>query len=122
RPAHDRDAAQEHIARGGGEGRWGGIGPVGQVKGLRYCGLARKLQRLRRQRKVPAAMPRRGHGNPTRGISVSSWRGWGPAASEEGSACGHAEARTWESEARHLRQFAAGVGPPPPVKKSRVRL
>ncbi len=28
------------------------------------------------------------------------------------SACGHAEPRTWESEARHWRQFAAGVGPP----------
>src|SRR5262245_56748012 len=28
-------------------------------------------------------MPRRGHGNPSRGISVSSRRGWGPAASEK---------------------------------------
>jgi hypothetical protein len=27
------------------------------------------------------------------------------------SACGHAELRTSESEARHQRQFAAGVGP-----------
>jgi nicotinate dehydrogenase subunit A len=27
------------------------------------------------------------------------------------SACGHAEPRTWESEARHQRQFALGVGP-----------
>jgi hypothetical protein len=31
---------------------------------------------------APAAMPRRGHGDPRRGISVSSRRGWGPAASE----------------------------------------
>jgi hypothetical protein len=29
----------------------------------------------------------------------------------EGSARGHAELRTWESEARHQRQFAPGVGP-----------
>ncbi len=27
------------------------------------------------------------------------------------SACGHAEPKTSESEARHQRQFAAGVGP-----------
>jgi hypothetical protein len=27
------------------------------------------------------------------------------------SACGHAELRTWKSEARHQRQFALGVGP-----------
>jgi hypothetical protein len=27
------------------------------------------------------------------------------------SACGHAEPRTWGSEARHQRQFALGVGP-----------
>ena len=27
------------------------------------------------------------------------------------SACGHAEPRTSESEARHQRKFAAGVGP-----------
>src|SRR5438477_5190026 len=32
---------------------------------------------------APAAMPSRGHGEPRRGISVSSRRGWGPAASEE---------------------------------------
>src|SRR5262245_18393136 len=28
-------------------------------------------------------MTRRGHGNPRRGMSVSSRRGWGPAASEK---------------------------------------
>jgi hypothetical protein len=27
------------------------------------------------------------------------------------SACGHAEPRTWKSEARHQCEFAAGVGP-----------
>jgi hypothetical protein len=27
------------------------------------------------------------------------------------SACGYAEPRTWESEAKHQRQFALGVGP-----------
>ena len=32
---------------------------------------------------APAAMPSRGHGEPRRGISISSRRGWGPAASEE---------------------------------------
>jgi oxygen-independent coproporphyrinogen-3 oxidase len=31
---------------------------------------------------APAAMPSRGRGKPRRGISVSSRRGWGPAASE----------------------------------------
>ena len=33
------------------------------------------------------------------------------------SACGHAEPRTRESEVRHQRQVAAGVGAPPPVKE-----
>jgi hypothetical protein len=28
-----------------------------------------------------------------------------------GGARGHAEPRTWESEAKHQRQFALGVGP-----------
>src|SRR5436309_1131561 len=69
------------------------------------------------KKEAPAAMPSRGHGNPRRGISVSSRRGWGPAAIEEESACGHAEPRTWESEARHQRQFAAGVGPRRQLKK-----
>ncbi len=32
---------------------------------------------------APAAMPSRGQANPRRGISVSSRRGWGPAASEK---------------------------------------
>jgi oxygen-independent coproporphyrinogen-3 oxidase len=32
---------------------------------------------------APAAMPSRGHGEPRRGISVSSRRGWGPAAREK---------------------------------------
>ena len=45
-----------------------------------------------------------------RGIGASSRREWGPAPLK-GSACGHAEPRTWRSEARHQRQFAAGVGP-----------
>ena len=31
---------------------------------------------------APAATPERGHGNPSEGVSVSSRRGWGPAASE----------------------------------------
>ena len=30
---------------------------------------------------APAATPERGHGNPSEGVSVSSRRGWGPAAS-----------------------------------------
>jgi feruloyl esterase len=33
--------------------------------------------------KAPAAIPSRGHGNPRRGISESSRRGWGPAASAQ---------------------------------------
>jgi hypothetical protein len=33
------------------------------------------------------------------------------------SACGHAEPRTCESEARHQRKFALGVGPQRQCKK-----
>ena len=40
----------------------------------------------RGNRTAPAAMPSRGHAKPRRGVSVSSRRGWGPAASKKKTA------------------------------------
>src|SRR5437868_1283039 len=42
---------------------------------------------------APAATPSRGHGKPRRGVSVSSRRGWGPAAIEKKVALSHVDAR-----------------------------
>jgi len=38
------------------------------------------MSKNRAGREAPAATPSRGHGKPRRGVSVSSRRGWGPAA------------------------------------------
>ena len=38
-------------------------------------------------------------------------RSWPVRGTEDSSACGHTEPRTWRSEARCQRQFALGVGP-----------
>ena len=50
----------------------------------------RLVQQVRAELKAPAATPERGQGYPSEGVR----------------ACGHAEPRTCESEARHQRQFA----------------
>jgi hypothetical protein len=59
---------------------------------------------------APAAMRARGQVNPRASIIVRNALGVGPQRHWK-SACGHAEPRTSESEARHQRKFAAGVGP-----------
>jgi hypothetical protein len=44
-------------------------------------------------------------------VGQAGWVGQVRQVGRVGSACGYVEPRTWESEARHQRQFALGVGP-----------
>ena len=70
----------------------------------------------RRQCRAPAATPERGHGDPSEGVSVSSRRGWGPAASAERLRPHRAE--DMEIRGEVSASVRGGGGAPPPVQEA----
>jgi hypothetical protein len=64
---------------------------------------------------APAAMPSRGHADPTRGVSEETRWGWGPAASGEAPAARPSRGLEIRGEASAIAR--GGGGAPPPVQK-----